>query len=155
VVLVPVPGHQSKRSFDNMKKLTVTKLFLGSLAAVAGGLILGFVGVWADYANGVFVMNGSNVTGIESTPFAWTMIGLAVLGGLAMMGGAIGQFIAWIGALFNTIQLADKAWFIVLLLTGLFSFGFVAMIVYLIAGPDGTAKAAATPLATGRPAPTA
>jgi hypothetical protein len=138
-----------------MKKLTVTKLFLGSLAAVAGGLILGFVGVWAAYANGVFVMNGSNVTGIESTPFAWTMIGLAGLGGLVMMGGAIGQFIAWIGALFNTIQLADKVWFIVLLLTGLFSFGFVAMIVYLIAGPDGTAKAAATPLATGRPAPTA
>ena len=138
-----------------MKKLTVTKLFLGSLAAVVGGLILGFVAVWAAHTNGVFVMNGSEVTGIESTPFAWTMIGLAVLGGLVMMGGAIGQFIAWIGALFNTIQLADKVWFIVLLLTGLFSFGFVAMIVYLFAGPDGTAKAAATPLASGRPAPTA
>jgi len=71
-----------------------------------------------------------------------------------MAGGAIGQFIAWIGALFNTVQLADKIWVIVLLLTGLFSFGFVAMIAYLVAGPDGTAQAP-TPLATGRPAPTA
>jgi hypothetical protein len=138
-----------------MKKSTVIKLFLGSFAAVACGLILGFVAVWAAKANGVFVMDATNVTGIDSTPFAWTMIGLAVLGGLAMMVGAVGQFIAWIGALFNTIQLANKAWFIVLLLTGLFSFGFVAMIAYLVAGPDATVNAMRPPLAAGMPAPSA
>jgi hypothetical protein len=138
-----------------MKKSTVIKLFLGSFAAVACGLILGFVAVWAAKANGVFVMDATNVTGIDSTPFAWTMIGLAVLGGLAMMGSAVGQFIAWIGALFNTIQLANKAWFIVLLLTGLFSFGFVAMIAYLVAGPDATVNAMPPPLAAGMPAPSA
>jgi hypothetical protein len=138
-----------------MKKSTVTKLFLGSLAAIAGGLMLGFAALWAGYANGAFVMDGPDVTGIQSTPFAWTMIGVAVIACVAMMGGAIGQFIAWIGALFNTVQLADKAWFIVLLLTGLFSFGFVAMIVYLIAGPDGTAAAARAPIAGAKPVPTA
>ncbi len=138
-----------------MKKSTVIKLFLGSFAAVACGLILGFVAVWAAKGNGVFVMDATNVTGIDSTPFAWTMIGLAVLGGLAMMGGAVGQFIGWIGALFNTIQLANKAWFIVLLLTGLFSFGFVAMIAYLVAGPDATVNAMRPPLAAGMPAPSA
>jgi len=54
-----------------------------------------------------------------------------------MGGGALGQFVAWIGALLNSAQLHDKTWFLVLLLVGLFSFGFIAMVVYVIAGPDG------------------
>jgi len=45
--------------------------------------------------------------------------------------------VSWIGALLNTIQLEDKTWFVLLLVLGLFSFGFVAMIAYVIAGPDG------------------
>ena len=51
-------------------------------------------------------------------------------------------FVAWIGAVLNTWQLESKAWFVALVLTGIFNFGFIAMIAYVIAGPDG--KAAAT-----------
>jgi hypothetical protein len=50
--------------------------------------------------------------------------------------------VSWIGALVNTAQLVDKTWFIVILVLGLFSFGLVAMIAYVIAGPDGTAQTA-------------
>jgi len=46
-----------------------------------------------------------------------------------MGGGALGQFVACIGALLNSAQLHDKTWFLVLLLVGLFSFGFIAMVV--------------------------
>ena len=76
----------------------------------------------------------------ESHPstFTWSMAGLAVVGILAVIGGALAQFIAWIGAVLNTSRLEDKTWFIVLLVLGLLSFGFIAMIVYLVAGPDGT-----------------
>ena len=49
---------------------------------------------------------------------------------------------SWIGALLNTWRLESKTWFAVLLLLGIFNFGFFAMIAYLIAGPDGTASSA-------------
>ncbi len=39
-----------------------------------------------------------------------------------------------IGAVLNTALLENKTWFIVLLVTGLLSFGFIAMVVYLIVG---------------------
>ena len=50
----------------------------------------------------------------------------------------IGGLVSWIGALLNTAQLESKTWFLVLLLLGIFSFGLVAMIAYVVAGPDGT-----------------
>jgi uncharacterized membrane protein len=66
------------------------------------------------------------------------MVGLAVLAALAMIGGLIGGLVSWIGALLNTAQVEDKTWFIVLLVLGVLSFGIVAMIAYVIGGPDGT-----------------
>jgi hypothetical protein len=38
------------------------------------------------------------------------------------------------------VRSLNRSWFLVLLLLGIFSFGFVAMIAYLIAGPDATAE---------------
>lgn len=121
-----------------MSKTNVTKLFVGSLIAVVGGLVVLLVGVWLALANSALVMSGPDVTGIESSPFAWSMVGLAIVGVIAMIGGAIGQFVAWIGAVINTAYLEDKTWFVLLLVLGLLSFGFVAMLIYVIAGPDGT-----------------
>lgn len=120
-----------------MSKSTVTKLFVGSLIAIVGGLVLLAIGVLLAIANGAFVMTGPDITGINASAFTWSLIGLAVVGVLAMVGGAIGQFVAWIGAVLNTSRLEDKTWFIVLLVLGLLSFGFVAMLVYVLGGPDG------------------
>ena len=57
---------------------------------------------------------------------------------MAITGGAIAGLVSWIGALLNTAQLEDKTWFVLLLVLGLFSFGVLAMIAYVLAGPDGT-----------------
>ena len=38
----------------------------------------------------------------------------------------------------------DKTWFVLLLVLGILSFGLVAMIAYVIAGPDGTRRPTAT-----------
>ncbi len=54
----------------------------------------------------------------------------------------VAGLVAWIGALFNTWQLDSKAWFISLLLLGIFNLGFFAMVAYIIAGPDGTSATA-------------
>ena len=125
-----------------MAKATVTRIFMGSVAAVIAGAILAFVAVWIAYANGAFVMRGPDVVGIQSTPGSWAILGVVIAAGLAMLAGVIGGLVAWIGALLNTAQLEDKSWFLILLIVGLFSFGLVAMIAYVIAGPDGTRQSA-------------
>jgi hypothetical protein len=124
-----------------LSKSTITKIFFGSLVAVVAGLVLLAAGALLAYANGTVTTSGSDVTGVTFTAFGWSMVGLAIIGVLAIIGGAIGQFVAWIGALLNTSQLQDRAWFIALLLLGIFSFGFIGMLVYVLAGPDGTETA--------------
>lgn len=131
-----------------MTKAVVTRLFLGGIVAIVAGLVLGFSAVWAAYSAGGFVMDGPDVTGIRSIPYAWAMVAAAIVGIVAIIGGAVAGLVAWIGALLNTAQLADKTWFIVLLVLGLMSFGSLAMIAYVIAGPDGTRHAPA-PRAVG------
>ena len=121
-----------------MSKPTVIKLFVGSAVAFVAGVLLALGAVWFAYANGAFVMSGPDVTGIQPTAFAWSTVGLLVLATLAIIGGLIGGLVSWIGALLNTAQVDDKTWFIVLLVLGLMSFGIVAMIAYVIGGPDGT-----------------
>jgi hypothetical protein len=128
-----------------MAKTTVTRLFIGSILAIAAGVILGFAAVIFASANGALVMNGPDVTGVQNNALAWTMVALTLIAGVAMVGGAIGQFVAWIGAVLNTFRLEDKTWFVVLLVLGLVSFGFVAMLAYVVAGPDGTAREAQLP----------
>ena len=132
-----------------MSKSTVTKLFVGGLIAVVGGIILAAAAIGVAFANGAFVMTGPDVTGINPSGFTATLIVLITLGTLAIVGGAISQFVAWIGAVINTARLEDKMWFILLLVLGLLSFGFIAMLVYILAGPDGTRRTHAPPATTG------
>ena len=124
-----------------MSKTTVTRLFIGSLIAAGAGAIVAVTAVWLALDNGVFVMNGPDIVALQGSVLSWTLIGLGIVGGLAVMGGLIGGLVSWIGALLNTSQLDSKTWFLVLLLLGIFNFGFFAMTAYLIAGPDGTGLA--------------
>jgi MFS family permease len=133
-----------------MTKATVTKLFIGAGIAMIAGAVLAVTSVWIAIANDVFVMNGSDVVGLRGSAVGWASLGLGIVGILAIVGGLISGLVAWIGALLNTWQLDSKAWFIGLLLLGIFNLGFFAMVAYLIAGPDG--KASVTPRTTPVPA---
>ena len=121
-----------------MTKSMVTRLFVGGIVAVIAGLFLTVAAVLIAYFSGAFILNGPDVTGIQPTPAAWTFVVLGLVGVLSLVGGAIAGLVAWIGALLNTALLEDKTWFILLLVLGLLSFGLVAMLAYVIAGPDGT-----------------
>jgi hypothetical protein len=127
-----------------MSKQSVSRLFIGSLIAGIAGVILALAAGGTAYANDVFVVSGNQITGVHWTPLAWSMLGLGIVGSLALIAAAIGGLVAWIGALLNTSQLESKTWFLVLLLLGIFSFGFFAMVAYVIAGPDGTSTVAPT-----------
>ena len=120
-----------------MSKAIVKRLFIGGGVAIIAGAIVAVATVWIAIANGVFVMNGSDIVGLKGGAAAWSLLGLGVVGALTIMGGLIAGLASWIGALLNTWQLESKAWFIGLLLLGIFNFGFFALIAFLVAGPDG------------------
>ena len=120
-----------------MSKSTVTRLFIGAIVAVAVGAIVGIIALVAALAGGVVAIGGPNVISVDGSAFAGSLPWLLVAA-LAIAGGAIAALASWIGALLNTYRLGDKTWFVALLVLGLFSLGWVAMVAYVVAGPDGT-----------------
>ena len=121
-----------------MGRSLLVKLFFGSLIGfVAGAVVLVVAGAVA-IGTDVFVMNGPDVVGLNSGPLTWTVIGLMALASLIMILAAMAQVVAWIGAVLDTANRPDKTWFVTLLVLGLLGFGFVATLIYVIAGRDET-----------------
>jgi hypothetical protein len=119
-----------------MSRRTVLQIFVWTLVAMIAGLVLLVGALLALVANDAFIMDGPDVVGFRSGAFGWTMVGVGVAGALLVVGGAIGQFVAWIGALVRTVESPDKTWFVVLLVTGLLGMGLVGMIIYLFAAKE-------------------
>jgi hypothetical protein len=109
-----------------MSKTTITRLFIGGTLACTAGIVLVLAAVWAAVASDLVVT-----------------VMLVVVGSLAMLTGAVAVVASWIGALLNTWQLDDKTWFGSLLVLTLFGCGLLAMVAYVLAGPDGTSRGAA------------
>lgn len=114
-----------------MSKQTITRLFVGGTVAFAAGLVPVLFAIWAAVSSN------------------WAVTAaLVVVGALAMIAGAVAGVVSWVGALLNTWKLDDKLWFTSLLVLGLCSCGVLAMVAYVLNGPDGTAGAGiAAPLA--------
>ena len=128
-----------------MSKRNVTRLFVGAIVAAGAGLVLGFAALWAALASDAIDVGGSDVIDVNGGSGAWTALGLVIVGSLAILGGAVAAVVSWIAALLNTWQLEDKAWFASLLALGLLGFGVVAMIAYVVAGPDASKQTVARP----------
>jgi hypothetical protein len=128
--------RQDESEESLMSKSMITRLFVGSLLALIGSVVLLVVALGMAFAQDIFIMSGPDVVGIRSGPFAWAMIALAGPAVLVILGAALAQFVAWILAVLNAAGLPDKTWLIILLVTGLLSFGLVGMVVYVIAAPD-------------------
>lgn len=122
-----------------MSKSTVTRLFFGAIVAVVAGWVIAIVAVAAALANGAIVIGGPNVVTVNGGAFASALAVLAIAGVL-VAGGTIAGVISWIGALEATAHLEDKTWFVLLLVLGLWSFGFVAMVAYVLAGPEAVSQ---------------
>jgi hypothetical protein len=128
-----------------MSKKNVMRLFLGALVGVGAGLVLGFAALWAALASDAIDVDGSDVIDVNGGSGAWTALGLVIVGSLAILGGTVAAAVSWIAALLNTWPLEDKMWFASLLALGLLGFGVIAMIAYVVAGPDGTKQGVAPP----------
>ena len=128
-----------------MPKKNVTRLFVGAIVAVVAGFILGIAALSAALASDTIDLGGSDYIDVNGGSGAWTALGLVIVGSLAALGGTIAAVVSWIGALLNTWQLEDKMWFGLLLAGGLLGLGVVAMIAYVVAGPDSTKQRVARP----------
>jgi hypothetical protein len=134
-----------------MSKRNVTRLFVVAIVAVGAGLVLGVAALWAAWASDAIDVGGSDVVDVNGGSGAWTALGLVIVGSVAILGGTIAGVVSWIAALLNTWQLEDKMWFTAVLALGLLGFGVIAMIAYVVAGPDGTQQSA--PLVASPAAP--
>jgi hypothetical protein len=140
----PEGGDMSIEMF-RMSKKNVTRLFVGALVAGGAGLVLGVVALWAALASDAIDLGGDNVIDVNGGSGAWTALGLFIVGSLVILIATVAAVVSWLGALLNTWQLEDKVWFASLLALGLLGFGVVAMIAYVVAGPDGTQQSVAGP----------
>jgi hypothetical protein len=120
-----------------VSKRTIDGLFIGAALALVAGIVVGLVAVVIAIANGVIAIGGATAVAVDGDALGAMVIWL-VIASLLIGGGTVVAIAAWAGALFNTAKLDDKTWFILLLVLGLASLGWVAMIAYVVAGPDGT-----------------
>jgi hypothetical protein len=119
---------------------------------IVGGLLALFSSLALASHIGAFTVNDQYNNYVPDSTF-WALVSFIILGGIAVLGGIVVQFVAWIGAVLNTNQLVDKTWFNVLLWCGIAAIvlsllsglgalvGWGLMIVYLVGGPDGMAVA--------------
>jgi hypothetical protein len=128
-----------------MSKKNVTRLFVGAVVAVGAGLVLGVAALATALATDAIDFGGSYVIDVNGGSGAWTALGLVIVGSLVTLAGTVAAVVSWIAALLNTWQFEDKMWFWSLLALGLLGFGVVAMIAYVVAGPDGTKQTVARP----------
>ena len=135
-----------------MTKRTITIWWLiGTGVLIVGGLLALFSSLALASHIGAATYNFQ--PGVDYVPDStfWTLVSFIILGGIAVLGGFVVQFVAWIGAVINTNRLVDKTWFNVLLWCGiagivlgtLFGLGALLwwglMIAYLVGGPDDIA----------------
>ena len=128
-----------------MSKKNVTRLFVAAIVTVGAGLVLGFAALGTALATDAIDFGGSYVIDVNGGPGAWTALGLVIVGSLVILSGTVAAVVSWLGALLNAWQLEDKMWFWSLLALGLLGFGVVAMIAYVVAGPDGTKQTVTPP----------
>jgi hypothetical protein len=120
-----------------MSKSMVDRLFIGAIVAVITGWVVALIAIVGALAGGAVVIGGPDVVTVNGGAFASALAVLAIAS-LLVAGGTLAGVASWIGALFNTARLDDKTWFVLLLVLGIWSFGFVAMIAYVVTGPDST-----------------
>ena len=119
----------SKPAITRMVKVAVALIVAGSAGSIA-------VVTWA-LVNGAIAFGGPQFVTVNAGPFAGAVVAL-IVASLVTAIGMVAAVIAWAGALLNTARLADKSWFTALLVLGLISLGWVALIAYVLYGPDST-----------------
>ncbi|HJW21187.1 MAG TPA: hypothetical protein VJ506_02035 [Candidatus Limnocylindrales bacterium] len=125
----------------SMSKAAIARLFKVAVAFVVTGAVSGAaVWIWA-VANGAIALGGPQFVTFNPATIGGAIVGLTVAS-LLTSAGTVAAVVSWAGALLNTSRLENKTWFITLLGLGLVSLGWVAMIAYIVKGPEDASLAA-------------
>ena len=131
-----------------MSKATITLLFGAAVVAVVAGTIIGIAAVVTGLANGAVALGGPQGVTLNGDALAG-MIAARAVASLLIAAGTVAAVACWVSALLNTSHLEDKTWFAVLLVLGLVSLGWVAVIAYVVAGPDSAVRDTTPPPLVG------
>ena len=123
-----------------LSKPAITRLFIAAVAFLGVGWLIGIVVVISAVANGAIALGGPQLVTVNPGPLTGAVAGLGVAALITGI-GTVGLFVCWLAALRNTWGLEDKAWFLGILGLGVARFGWVALVAYILRGPDA-AKAA-------------
>jgi hypothetical protein len=118
-----------------MSKARISLLFKIAVAFVVAGAVSGAAVLIAALANGAIAFGGPHIVTINPGPIAEAIVGLSIASVLTGVGTCV-AIASWVGALVNTWRLEDKTWFVALLVLGLASLSWVAVIAYVLRGPD-------------------
>jgi hypothetical protein len=121
----------------SMSKSAITRLFKVAVAFVVAGSITGAAVVIIALTNGAITFGAAQFVTLDPGAIAGAIAGLAVASLLTAI-GTVAAVVSWAGALLNTSRLEDKAWFATILVLGIVSLGWVAMIAYILKGPDSS-----------------
>jgi len=128
------------REVSPVNKPTIVRLFVASLVAFFAAAFITAVTTIILTNNGSIREVNGEVSSIHFGLLGWIAAFIAIIAGFVMIAASIVQLISWIGAILNTWKLPSKGWFAFVLIAGLLSFGYVGMIGYVLAGPDGVAQ---------------
>ena len=126
----------------SVSKPAITRVFKVAVALIVAGVAGSIAVVIWSLVNGAITFGGPQFVTIHTGPLAGAIAGLIVASVLTGI-GTVAAVVAWAGALLNTARLEDKAWFTALLVLGLVSLGWVALIAYVLYGPDSSEPPAA------------
>ena len=134
---------QKLESFS-MSKQAITRLFKVAVAFVIAGAVTAGAVIIVALANGAITFGGAQLVAFDPGLIASAIVGLAVASVLTGI-GSIAAVISWAGALLNTSRLEDKTWFAAILVLGIVSLGWLAMVAYVLRGPDSAGQVAPQP----------
>jgi hypothetical protein len=120
-----------------MSRQLIVRLFFGSLIGIGVALVLLLAALTVAIATGSLAMADGEVVGIRPG-IGWAMIALGAVAVIVLLGAALAQLVAWIGALIESAGFENKAWFVVLLVTGLLGLALIPMLVYVLIPPEPT-----------------
>ena len=123
-----------------LSKRAITWLFVAAVGCNAAGWAIGIADVVSALASGVVTFGGAQLITVDPGVLGGSVASLgfaALLIGI----GTVAAFVSWAAALRNTWGLEDKAWFVGILGLGMARFGWVALIAYILRGPDAARAA--------------
>jgi hypothetical protein len=119
-----------------MSRRAIRRRFLAGLVGLLLGLALGACSLALGNAAGMYVLEQGAIVGVRLTSLGYVAVAVAAGAALTLVGGLLAVVIAWSAAMANARAAMSRRWFVGLVVLGVPTFGVLAVLAYVTAGPD-------------------